>query len=156
MEAFPPTLCLLHHLGYPGFEIYKSSLLYPVPKVNHKKKSDHELLRPYKGLSLWCLWQQALFPSILRRLTFTSLSTSNNTKCGQDHSHYQKADASPQSILCILQSSLTKELTLTNPAQRGSLTAWSSYATRKRYYCQIHLPLLASGSTGRLSGKEMS
>lgn len=76
----------------------------------------------------------------------------NNIKHRQDHSHYQKADASPQSILSILQSSLTKELTLTNTAQRGSQTTWSNYAARKRYYCHIHLPLLAPGSTGKLSG----
>lgn len=62
------------------------------------------------------------FNSEETNLHFT-LHLKNNTKCTQDHSHYQKADASLQSILSVLQSSLTKELTLPNLAQRGSLTA---------------------------------
>lgn len=37
--------------------------------------------------------------------------------------------------------------------RRISVTAWSSCVAIKRNFCYIHLPLLAPGSTGRLSGE---
>lgn len=100
--------------------------------------------------------EQALFPSALTRLPFMSHCPTYAPRITQN---IEGITAATKKLMPLHKAqsdffgAVTKELTLTTTAWRGSLTVWSSCAARKRYYCRIHLPLLAPGSTGRLSGE---